>query len=176
LAQELASALTWAVEQPDMTGLVDALDDYRRACPKELFERVNEALESGRDVEQTAYLLRSRLDLAPQITWPAVLLSMLLSRGDRFDEAIAVLDKAFAEGVAPSGKTTCVFYRMQAWRACVALRSQEQDSAGTIAACESALADADWVLKHSDKDDEREQAEAVRTELEEYLAHCRGQA
>ena len=173
LAQELSSALGWAVERPEMATLVDALDDYRRACPKELSERLNKAIESGHEVEKTASLLRRRLELAPQITWPAVLLSLLLSRADRFDEAIAVLDKAFAEGVVLSGRTTCAFYRMQAWRACVALRSHEQDVPGTKAASERALSDAQWVLEHSERADEREQAETTRVELEEYLAQCR---
>ena len=216
LVADLQAALTWAADQPDLVGMVEVIDDYRRgACPSDLLNEIMAALKSGHGSPGAVDRLRHMLEQVPQLTWPALLICPLLQAEERFDEAIAILDEAWANGLAPSGRIACSkiacicrWARAQAWMACLqssqeqqerirddvsGLQSRAEGSAGRAgeeelaeeyatlrsafeaagsaarAAAQQALTDAEWVLKHTQEEEDRKAARDLRKQLKKFL-------
>jgi len=209
LVADLQAALTWAADQPDLVGMVEVIDDYRRgACPSDLLNEIMAALKSGHGSPGAVDRLRHMLEQVPQLTWPALLICPLLQAEERFDEAIAILDEAWANGLAPSGRIACRLTRAQAGRGRVQsyqeqkqrihddvsdLQSRAEGSAGRAgeaqlaeeyatlrsafeaaasaarAAAQQALTDAEWVLKHTQEEEDRKAARDLRKQLKKFL-------
>jgi tetratricopeptide (TPR) repeat protein len=129
------------VKHPAMAEYLDNIDDPQSAYPR----AVREALQGGPS-DEAKVILRRLHEHFPELTGPARWLAHLLQGERRFQEAIAILDRACKKGFHESAVLTCRFQRMVALQHASAMI---KDLAEVKSLLERCCADAAYLIDNA---------------------------